>query len=130
MIKELKAWSNPQIAEHSQRFFKTGKGEYGEGDKFLGIRVPVLRKISKQYNYLNLNEVSKLLKSPFHEIKLASLFIIIKSYEKADQNHKEKIVNLYLDNTSYINNWDLVDTSAHKILGDYLLDKKKDLLYG
>lgn len=129
MIKELKAFSNPKTAKHSQRFFKTGKGQYGEGDRFLGIRVPLLRKIAKKYGYLSLNEVSTMLKSPFHEIRLASLFILINSYQKADQNYRRKIVNLYLKHTSFINNWDLVDASAHKILGDYLLDKKKDLLY-
>ncbi len=129
IINDLKACSSPQIAEHSQRFFKTGKGEYGEGDKFLGIRVPELRKISKKYAHLNLKKTSELLRSPFHEIRLVSLFILIRHYEKAGQDNKEKIVDLYLANTNYINNWDLVDASAHKILGDYLLDKKRDLLY-
>jgi 3-methyladenine DNA glycosylase AlkD len=129
IISQLKAVSNPQIAEGSRRFFKTGKGDYGEGDKFLGIRVPILHKIAKEYAHISLTEILALLKSPFHEIRLVSLFILTLKYEKSDQNDKEKIVNVYLGHTAYINNWDLVDTSAHKILGDYLFDKKKDLLY-
>jgi 3-methyladenine DNA glycosylase AlkD len=129
LTRELNSLASPEIARRSQRFFKTGKGEYGEGDKFLGIRVPALRKVAKKYRHLNLQEVTKLLKSPFHEIRLLSLFILVAHYEKASEHEKREIVNLYLDNTKFINNWDLVDSSAHKILGDYLLSKDKLLLY-
>ena len=86
IISQLKAVSNPQIAEGSRRFFKTGKGDYGEGDKFLGIRVPILRKIAKEYAHISLTEILALLKSPFHEIRLVSLFILTLKYEKSDQN--------------------------------------------
>ena len=129
LLKELKTLSDIQIAEHAQRFFKTGKDEYGEGDKFLGIRVPILRKKAEQYKYLSLEEISHLLQSQFNEIRLISLFILIKSYEKSDHKHKEEIVNLYIGNIAFINNWNLVDASAPKILGDYLMNKKKTLLY-
>ncbi|MBO82897.1 MAG: DNA alkylation repair protein [Actinobacteria bacterium] len=129
LLKELKTLSDIQIAEHAQRFFKTGKDEYGEGDKFLGIRVPILRKKAEQYKYLSLEEISHLLQSQFNEIRLISLFILIKSYEKSDHKHKEEIVNLYIGNIAFINNWNLVDASAPNILGDYLMNKKKTLLY-
>ena len=129
LLKELKTLSDIQIAEHAQRFFKTGKDEYGEGDKFLGIRVPILRKKAEQYKYLSLEEISHLLQSQFNEIRLISLFILIKNYEKSDHKHKEEIVNLYIGNIAFINNWNLVDASAPNILGDYLMNKKKTLLY-
>ncbi len=129
LIKELKKISNPNIAKHSQGFFKTAKGEYAEGDKFLGIRAPALHKAAKKYNTLNLNEITRLLASRFHEIRLVSLYILVNHYEKANLNTKSEIVNLYLSNIKHINNWDLVDASAHKILGDFLMDKEKDLLY-
>jgi 3-methyladenine DNA glycosylase AlkD len=129
LLKELKTLSDIQIAEHAQRFFKTGKGQYGEGDKFLGIRVPILRKKAETYKYLSLEEISHLLQSQFNEIRLISLFILIKRYEKSDHKYKEEIVNLYLENIAFINNWNLVDASAPNILGDYLMNKKKNLLY-
>lgn len=129
IIEEVKAYSNPLVAEQGQRFFKTGKGEYGEGDKFLGVRVPDLRRIAKKHVCLSLKEIAALLKSPFHEIRLLALFVAVSCYEKADEDKKEKIVSIYLANTDYVNSWDLVDASAHKILGDYLFDKKRDLLY-
>jgi 3-methyladenine DNA glycosylase AlkD len=129
LIKELKKISNQNVATHSERFFKTAKGEYAEGDKFLGIRVPVLHKIAKKYTALSLKEITRLLASHFHEVRLVALFILVKHYEKANLNTKEEIVNLYLSNIMHINNWDLVDSSAPKILGDFLLDREKDLLY-
>ena len=129
LLKELKTLSNIQIAEHAQRFFKTGIGQYGEGEKFLGIRVPVLRKKAEKYKYLSLDEISCLLQSQFNEIRLISLFILIKHYEKSDDKHKEEIVNLYVEKIEFINNWNLVDSSAPNILGDYLINKKKNLLY-
>ena len=129
LLKELKTLSDIQIAEHAQRFFKTGIGQYGEGDKFLGIRVPVLRKKAEKYKYLSLDEISCLLQSQFNEIRLISLFILIKRYEKSDHKHKEEIVSLYVEKIEFINNWNLVDSSAPNILGDYLINKKKNLLY-
>lgn len=114
-----------------QRFFKTDKGQYGEGDLFLGIRVPVLRKISKIYwNKINLKDCEKLLKNKYHEIRLLSLFILIIKYEK-NLNDRKEIYNLYLRNTKYINNWDLVDLSSPNIVGKYIYenDIDRNILY-
>lgn len=109
-----------------QRFFKTDKGQYGEGDLFLGIRVPVLRKISKLYwNKINLKDCEKLLKNKYHEIRLLSLFILIIKYEK-NLNDRKEIYNLYLRNTKYINNWDLVDLSSPNIVGKYIYENEID----
>lgn len=109
-----------------QRFFKTDKGQYGEGDLFLGIRVPVLRKISKIYwNKINLKDCEKLLKNKYHEIRLLSLFILIIKYEK-NLNDRKEIYNLYLRNTKYINNWDLVDLSSPNIVGKYIYENEID----
>jgi 3-methyladenine DNA glycosylase AlkD len=110
-------------------FFKTGKGQYGEGDNFLGIVVPKQRKVAKQYNHLGLNELQELLSSKIHEHRLTALFILVHKYKKADNKEKKKIVDFYLKNTKNINNWDLVDLSAPNILGDYLLENKGDILY-
>jgi len=125
--KELKKLANPSKAKLLQRFFKTGKGEYGEGDIFLGIMVPEQRKVAKKYNDITLQDVQKLLSSKIHEQRLISLFILIDKYKKAID--KKEIVDFYLRNTENINNWDLIDLSAPKIIGDYLLDKPKDVLY-
>jgi len=108
------------------RFFKTGKGEYGEGDVFLGITVPLQRSIAKKYLDLNLKDVQDLLSSKIHEHRLVSLLILIFKYKKADELEKKEIVDFYLKNTKNINNWDLVDLSAGYIVGDYLFQFKKD----
>ncbi len=124
----LKDLADPKYATHSQRFFKTGKGEYGEGDEFLGIRVPVLRKCAKQFGDISLTETKKLLSSNFHEERLCALFILVDKY--ASSKHEKSIIyKLYLDNTRYINSWDLVDSSAYKIVGAYLDKKNKSPLY-
>ncbi len=131
--KELKKFENKEKAKQLQRFFKTGKGEYGEGDVFLGISVPNQRKIAKRFINIELNQIQKLLKSKIHEKRLITLLILIEQYNKAKKENNEKkqkqIFNFYLDNTKHINNWDLVDLSAHKIVGDYLLDKNRKILY-
>lgn len=120
--------SDTEIAEHSQRFFKTGEGEYGEGDKFLGIRVPVIRKAVKRYKDASLDVITKLLGSEYHEIRLFSLLMMVHRYSKSQEQRKD-IYDLYLSNTKYINNWDLVDSSAHYIVGAYLEDKDRSVLY-
>ena len=124
---ELQQLANPNQKEILQRFFKTAKGEYGEGDIFLGIKVPVLRKVAKKYPALSRTDIQTLLKSNIHEYRLIALVMLINQYNKA--NDKHKIFEFYLKNTPYINNWDLVDISAPKIVGDYLLDKPRDILY-
>lgn len=127
--KELKGLGNKDKAKISQGFFKTGKGEYGEGDVFLGIKVPVQRKIAKKFINLSLVEVEKLLDSGIHEERLVALLILVLKYEKGDKKEKKKIFKVYLKNTKYINNWDLVDVTCPKIVGNYLLNKKRDVLY-
>ncbi len=123
LIKEINRNKNTEKAKILSRFFKTGKGEYGYGDVFLGLTVPVSRKIASRYN-LPLSEIEDLLKNKIHEVRLIGLFILIKTYKSASEKDKEKIFKFYLRNTKHINNWDLVDTSAPYIVGDYLLNKK------
>ena len=129
--------ANKEIAEHSQRFFKTGKGEYGESDIFLGIRVPVLRKLVNKYRGISLEEVSKSLHSKFHEERLLAVLILVHLFknrsgtldESGTYDGQKQIYNLYLDNIEFINNWDIVDISAGNIVGAYLHQKDKALLY-
>ena len=132
-IKEVKAHmqelSNPKIAEHSLRFFKTGPGEYGEGDVFLGIRVPVTRKVARKFRELSLDQILKLLKSKFHEERLLALFMLVALFKKGDDIEKKNIYNAYLGHTDSINNWDLVDGSAHQIVGGYLFERDRRPLY-
>ncbi|MEM4259451.1 MAG: DNA alkylation repair protein [Candidatus Pacearchaeota archaeon] len=125
----LKENANPEQAKALQRFFKTGKGEYGEGDIFLGIKVPEQRKIAEQFLHLSSTELQKLLSSRIHEERLVSLLILINKYNLSDEKGKETIFNLYLSNTKNINNWDLVDLSAPKIVGEFLKNKDKSILY-
>lgn len=127
--KELKKYRNPYKAEISQRFFKTGKGEYGEGDIFLGLTVPQQRQIAKKFTNLTLDNLQKTLSSKIHEFRLTALIILASKYKKANLKEKKGIVDFYLKNTKVINNWDLVDLSAPKILGDWLLDKDESVLY-
>ncbi|MFZ4631768.1 MAG: DNA alkylation repair protein [Patescibacteria group bacterium] len=131
IIKELRASENKPQASNLQRFFKTAKGQYGYGDVFLGLKVPVTRKIAKKYVSLDLDDVSKLLKNKYHEFRLAALLILVEKYEKTDDRKvKGNIVKFYLKHTTHINNWDLVDLSVAKILGNYLLleEGKNDIL--
>ena len=127
--KEIKSVSNPDKAKFLQRFFKTGKGEYAEGDVFLGIVVPVQRQIAKKYKPLSFPELKKLITSKYHEERLIALLILVERFKKAKEDEKEKIVKFYLDNRKGINNWDLVDLSAPKILGEYLIDKDRNILF-
>jgi|SRR3989344_2071403 len=125
LINDLEKLRNSKKAINYQRFFKTKKGEYGEGDVFYGITVPELRKISKKYKSLELNDVEKLLKNEVHEIRMIGLFILSLRFKS---NEKE-IYDCYMNNLVRINNWDLVDVSAPNIPGVYLLDKDKKILY-
>ncbi len=129
IVDHLQRLANPEIAEHSQRFFKTARGEYGEGDKFLGIRVPVIRQSVKKYRTTQLSVTKKLLKSEHHEIRLFALLLLVHQFSKGNPDEQERIYRVYLNNTRYINNWDLVDSSAHNIIGSYLEDKDKNILY-
>jgi len=125
--KELKVKASPKKAKILQRFFKTGPGEYGYGDVFLGVVVPETRKVAKKYSTLKVADAVKLLHSKIHEERLAALLIMVDKFQTG--NEQEIIYKTYLKNTKYINNWDLVDLSAEKIVGDYLFDKPKDILY-
>lgn len=127
--KELEKIADSRQAKIMRRFFKTGKGEYGEGDIFLGIKVPQQRKIAANFKELSLEDIEKLLNSKVHEQRLTALFILIEQYKKAKKSDQKRIFNFYLKNTKNINNWDLVDLSAPKIVGDYLLEKPKTILY-
>ncbi len=127
--KELRNLANPEKAKILMGFFKTGKGQYGEGDKFLGIMVPQTRLVAKKHAQLPLAEVLQLLQSAFHEERLAALLILVLQYQQGDEKQKKKIFDAYLKNTQWINNWDLVDLTADRIVGAYLSDKPKDILF-
>jgi 3-methyladenine DNA glycosylase AlkD len=124
LSNELKKHASDERAQVSQRFFKTGKGQYGEGDLFIGLTVPQTRSIAKQFLHLSLEEIKNHLCSKVHEERLAALMILVEQYRKT---HREEIIAFYLSNAKYVNNWDLVDSSA-EILGDYLLNKGTRIL--
>ncbi len=126
--KDLQGLSDPEKAKILSRFFKTGKGQYGEGDIFLGIPVPQSRAIAKRYIEADFKTIQKLLQSKIHEHRLVALLILVEKFKKADEKKRKAIVKFYLKNTKYVNNWDLVDLSADKILGEYLVEKDKSLL--
>ena len=126
---DLSKRSNHEKAKKLSGFFKTGKGQYGEGDIFLGIPVPEQRKVAKRHIDLPLNDIQELLNSKIHEHRLTALLILVSKYGKADNSGKNKIFSFYLRNTGNINNWDLVDLSAPKIVGDYLINKDTSILF-
>jgi 3-methyladenine DNA glycosylase AlkD len=120
---------DPQIAEHSQRFFKTGKGEYGVGDRFLGIRVPVVRQQVKRFQRLSLEDTLRFLASDYHEERLFAVLMLVAKFQRGDEPLRKKIYQRYLEHTGRINNWDLVDSSAHLIVGAYLEKRSRAKLY-
>jgi len=131
IIENLIKLKNPEKSKILQKFFKTGVGEYGEGDRFLGVTVPEQRAIVKRiYKDISLKELSKLLQNEYHEARLTALLILVHKFEKnKDIESRNEIVDFYLKHLDYVNNWDLVDSSCHKIIGPYLADKDKKLLY-
>jgi len=126
--QELASAGDPQRAAAVSRFFKTGKGEYGEGDRFLGIPVPTLRRIALRYTTLSSDELARLLASLLHEHRAAALEILVEQYERGDSRVQKEIVDFYLAHTSGINNWDLVDASAPYIVGHYLRGRSTRIL--
>lgn len=126
--KELTEAGNKNRAELLATFFKTGPGKYGHGDVFLGIYVPTTRAISKKYPALSLSDLEDLLKSKIHEVRLAAILILIDKYACAEDGQKMALVDFYVRQEG-VNNWDLVDVSAARILGNYLLDEHKGILY-
>jgi len=129
--QELRKHATAERARVSIRYFKTGKGEYGEGDQFLGVAVPFQRAIAAQYaNQLGVTDVASLLSSPYHEIRLTGLFILNKRFLKsANQKESKQWVDLYLFQIAYVNNWDLVDSSAPIVLGNWLQNRNRKILY-
>ena len=126
---KLQALADPQKAAHAQRFFKTGPGEYGEGERFLGIRVPEIRRLARKYRDLDGNSRLRLLQSPLHEERLLALLLLVDGYRWSDRAGREQIYRLYLANTRHINNWDLVDCSAEHIVGAHLRGHSHDPLF-
>ena len=126
--KELKNLSNKKRAETLQRFFKTNEGEYGYGDVFLGITVPDSRRLAVKYKDLSFDEITDLLRSEIHEERLIALLILVHQFQKEEMLQR-RIYEFYLKHTKFVNNWDLVDLSSDKIVGGYLIDKPKDILY-
>lgn len=129
IIKIITDASDPTQAKLLQRYFKTGPGQYGEGDIFVGIKVPALRALAKPYKDLDLNTVSELLTSEIHEVRMFALFVMIAKFRKSDEELQKQVFDVYTAHTDYINNWDLVDLSAGYIAGEYLRNRPKDILY-
>ena len=127
ITKQLKALGNKTAAGHAQRFFKTGPGQYGEGDLFLGINVPVLRKLAKEHQHIALADAVELLQSPLHEIRLLALLVMLLQYKRGTD--QTAIYRAYLANTHRINNWDLVDVTAEHIIGAHLFERNRQPLY-
>jgi 3-methyladenine DNA glycosylase AlkD len=122
--RELREAAEPERVPELQRFFKTSPGGYGEGDVFLGVRVPAVRVVARRHAGLDLADVTKLLRSPVHEERLAALVILVRLYSRADDQQRQRIYDLYLGNTAHVNGWDLVDVSAPHIVGAHLLDRR------
>jgi len=129
VIRDLQKLGTPRRAKASAWFFKTGKGEYGYRDVFVGVSVPEQRRLAKRYRALPLNAVSELLKNPIHECRQTGLFILVDQYRRADDLTRARLVRFYLANTKRVNNWDLVDCSAPYILGEHLLEHDRSVLY-
>ena len=128
ILEALQFLSSPEKKEFLPYFFKTGKGEYAEGDQFIGVVVPDSRKLVKEYwQKAELSDVQEILKSEFHEMRLVALLILVNKFEKSkDAKEQKKLVDFYMKNTKYINNWDLVDLSCYKLLGRYCFENQKD----
>ncbi|HEX4951675.1 MAG TPA: DNA alkylation repair protein [Blastocatellia bacterium] len=126
---KLRTLASTENAKIAQWFFKTGPGEYGEGDQFIGVRVPDLRRFAKELRGTPINEALQLLQSPIHESRALALMILVHAFTKGDAATKQNIYKEYLRHTDFINNWDLVDTSAPHIVGAYLFDKSRQPLY-
>ncbi|MBI2105911.1 DNA alkylation repair protein [Candidatus Woesearchaeota archaeon] len=127
LIKEINSKANDKKAKIYARFFKTGKGEYGEGDVFIGLTVPEQRNLAEEYIDLNFTDIKKLLENKIHEYRLIGLFILVYKYQRNE--NKKEIFDFYLKNIYASNNWDLIDCVADKIIGKYLIDKDKKILY-
>lgn len=130
IIEEVKSHSNIEYANHHQKFFKTAKGEYGEGDLFYGLRVPEIRMIAKKYHKeVDLCQAQILIEDPYHEVRLLALLMLVLQYQKSNEEEKGNIYTFYLRNVKYINSWNLVDLSSYHIVGSYLHGKDNNKLW-
>ena len=129
ITNRLQALSDAEKREIFPKFFKAGKGEYGEGDRLLGVTVPNIRAIAKLHKDISIEEIRDLIQSEWHEVRLCALIIMVEKSKKKDEALRKELFNLYLSQTKRINNWDLVDLSCRFIIGEYLLDKSRDILY-
>lgn len=127
--EELKKYIDKEKAEFLPRFFKVAPGEYGEGDVFIGVTVPNQRKVARSFKKLSFDDIESLLKEEVHEYRLTALLILVHQFEKSKEDNKRTLVDFYLENADRVNNWDLVDSTAHKILGPYLINKDREILY-
>jgi 3-methyladenine DNA glycosylase AlkD len=125
----LRKYARPAAAKVAGGYFKTGKGQYGEGDKFIGVKVPDTRKVALQFREMEISECKTLLRSKIHEERLLALIILVDKFRRADDLLQKTIYQFYLQNLAYINNWDLVDTSAPQIVGAYLYEQNRSILY-
>lgn len=126
--RAMRALKNEEKIPIFQNFFKTGKGQYGEGDVFLGLKVPQTRSIAKEYDQLSFSDIKKLLRSKYHEERLCALLMLVDRFEKGSPSVRKTVYDFYITQAKFVNNWDLVDLSADKIMGVYLLDRKKAIL--
>lgn len=126
--KALAAIATPERAKASAWFFKTGPGQYGEGDKFIGVTLPDQRKVAREFKTLPLNELDLLIQSPIHEHRMTGLIILVGQFKKADEAGRKQIYDFYLAHTDRVNNWDLVDSSASQIVGGYLHNMDRKIL--
>ncbi len=129
LIKDLQKLADKEKAQIYSKFFKTGRGEYGEGDIFIGLTVPQQRAIAKKYMNLSLPKIKQILRSRVHEHRFTGLVILTEKYKKGTEQDRANIFDFYLNSTKYINNWDLVDVTCSRIVGDFLLNKDKKILY-
>ena len=126
--RELREAAEPERVETLQRFFKTGPGGYGQGDVFLGVRVPAARAVARRFDGMEIGGVLDLLCSPIHEERLVALVCLVRRYERGDKEERHRVYNLYIENTAHVNNWDLVDISAPHIVGTHLFDRTRGIL--
>ncbi|MDR1938063.1 MAG: DNA alkylation repair protein [Tannerellaceae bacterium] len=129
VLRELHSVSDANKARFLQRFFKTGPGEYAEGDRFLGITVPLIRSIATVNRTMPLSELQKLVASEYHEARLCAFLIVVEQFRKASEEERSRLFDFFLKNTRYANNWDLVDVAYPHVVGTYLLDKDRSILY-
>ncbi len=128
--EEIRALADKEIAQHSLRFFKTGKGEYGYGDIFLGVRAPKIRLIAKKHIDISIADMKTLIQSKYHEERLLGLIILVNKYSKnRNKKTRNQLYKIYVSSFKYINNWDLVDVTCPHVIGKHLMDKDRSILY-